>query len=155
MNRIASSALVIALASALPACESVFSAGGDTFSNDHFTYESTTWVPKSVELIDTRNGQVLWALDIPVGQKVTMKFEPERGDRDETYPDRMTWVVQRLDSDSWRGAQDMLVPGPSSRLVTFDVRPAPEYPEQTASYEEPPALEPEAAPDANGLDTGG
>lgn len=150
MNRIACTALVIALASALPGCESVFSAGGDTFSNDSFTYESTTWSPKSVELIDTRNGQVLWAIEIPVGQKLTMRFEPEIGDPDTVYPDRMTWVMQPLNSASWRGKQDMLVPGPTSRLVTFDVRPAPEYPEQTAAYEEPPALEPETTSDSGG-----
>lgn len=154
MPRLACSALSLALMVGAAGCGSVFKAGGDTFSNDHFTYESTTWSPKSVEVVDTRTGQTLWSLDVPVGQKVTMKFEEEHGDRDPSFPDRMTWVVQRLDGDSWRGKKSMLVPGSGSRLVEVSLRPVPEMPSQTAASPEPPALQPEGELDANGLPSG-
>jgi len=161
MPRFARTTLAVALTASLAGCGSVFNAGGDSLSNDNYTYESTTWSPKSVELIDTRTAETLWSVDIPVGQKVTMKFEREHGDRDNSFPDRMTWVVQGLNSDSWRGRQSMLVPGPGSRLVEVSLRPAPEMEAQTAASPEPPALEPAPAPDdapdtdANGLGDNG
>ncbi len=134
---------LLALAALLSGCYSSFSPGGNSFSNNHFTYASDAWSPKSVELIDTRTGQTLWSVDVPVGKKITMKFERNLGQAETSFPDRMTWVVQNLKSNSWRGKQEMIVPGRDARLVELSIRPAPEYPEEQVAMAEPPALDPE------------
>lgn len=152
-------AAIVAFAGGVAGCESTnFTPRGNGFSNDRFTWESTAWSPKTIELVDTRNEQTLWSIDIPVGQKLTVNFDDRsRPNRDAVYPDRMEWVVQPITRNSWAGKQEMLVPPADARLLEMTLRSSPELPSVTAGTPEPPALEPEPAdrPDAdeNGLET--
>jgi len=137
-------------------CQSdYFKPRGTGFSADRFTYESTTWSPKTVELLDTRTDQTMWSVDVPVGQKLTIDFSDVPNPADPAYPDAMRWVVQPINRDSLGGAQTMAVPNRHGRLVQMTLRSAPEMPDQTAASPEPPALEPVTAPetneDANGM----
>lgn len=125
-----------------------FKPRGTGFSADRFTYESTTWSPKTVELIDTRTDQTMWSVDVPVGKKLTIDFSDVPNPADPAYPDSMRWVVQPINRNSWGGAQSMAVPNRHGRLVQMTLRSAPEMPAQTAATPEPPALEPVTAPEA-------
>ncbi len=125
----------------LTGCGSSFSPAGSGFSEDRFTYESTEWSPKTVELIDTRTDQTLWSIDIPVGQKLTMQFETAYDNDNTEYPERMKWVVQPISKRSWKGKESMLVPGPTSRLIEMTLRPAPEAMDQTVAMPELPAID--------------
>lgn len=145
-------ALVMLLAAALAGCGSNFIPRGSGYSGDADTYESTPWSPKTVELVDTRIDQVIWSVDIPVGQKLTIAFKGDNsGDRDADMPDVMSWVVQPIRRHSWKGRQKMLVPGPSARLVVMSLRDAPEAgpSDDDIAMDTPPALEPDAEPAGN------
>lgn len=127
-----------------------FSPEGTGFSEDRFTYVSTSTSPKTVALVDIRTDQVLWSVDVPVGQKLTMKFESVIDGENPVFPDVMEWVVQPVRLNSWRGSQQMLVPGPEARLIEMSLRPTPEYPGDVAAMPEAPAFEPvDIEPDAD------
>jgi len=145
--------LIAALAGGLSlgACSN-FSPGGSGFSEDRFTYASTEWSPKTVELIDTRNGQTMWSVDVPVGQKLTLNFDKVYEPEDSGFPDRMKWVIQKIESDSWKGFQTMMAPPSNSRLLQMTLRPAPEAAGQTSAMPEP-APEPIELDEAD-LETG-
>ena len=144
---------LLAAGVALGGCAANFSPRSDGFSNDRFTYESTAMSPKSVALIDVRTEQTIWSVDVPVGQKVTMRFDTVVEDTNPIYPDSMKWVIQPIKSNSWRGSQEILVPGPEARLIELSLRAVPEelgglsaMPEEPA-YEAEPEIDGEAADD--------
>ena len=63
--------------------------GGPLRSIDRVTYVSTSWSPKTVTLIDTRTGESMWSVDIPVGQQLVIDFNAEtRGDNTQWLPTR-------------------------------------------------------------------
>jgi hypothetical protein len=137
---------LIAAALVAGGCRSTtFTPRGDGFSNDRFTYASTSMSPKTVTLVDTRTDETLWSLDVPVGEKLTIKFEEVIDGENPVYPDVMEWVVQPMQRNSWRGKQSMLVPGSEARLIEMTLRPTPEYPGQLAGMPEPPVIEDEPA----------
>lgn len=69
--------------------------GGNTYSGrsaDRYLYESTSWSPKTVSLIDTRTGEVSWSVDIPVGQSMLVAFSEGTGPN-EFRPDEIRWEM--------------------------------------------------------------
>lgn len=103
--------------------------GGNMSSNDFFTYESTPHMPLSVSLVDTRDGSVFWAVDVPVGQKLALGFHEERSRQaDIDTPDLMRWEIYSasLRTSSLRNA--MAVPPAEARRLEMVVREGPEYP---------------------------
>ncbi|MEQ9453955.1 MAG: hypothetical protein RLN76_05100 [Phycisphaeraceae bacterium] len=61
------------------------------------TYLSTTFSPKSVEVIDAINDETLWTMDVPVGQKLVLDFDSPNEDSiflfDPAPPVVMTWEL--------------------------------------------------------------
>jgi hypothetical protein len=110
----------------LSACVGYNAPGGPRASRDRFIYESTEWMPQTVTVRDTRTGEAIWSMDVPVGRQLIMQFRPGRGEGD-YYPDSMEWAL----ADRGKGARlDMMisVPGPTARIVEPTLRPAPEMP---------------------------
>lgn len=108
--------------------------GGPRASRDRFVYESTEWMPQTVTVRDTRTGEAIWAMDVPVGRQLIMQFRPGRGEGG-YYPDSMEWAL----ADRGKGAklQTMIsVPGPTARIVEPTLRPAPEMPGAILSPED-------------------
>lgn len=103
-----------------------YAAGGPRYSADRFTYESTTWSPKTVFVIDTRTGQTLWSVDVPVGQQVVVGFESGNGPN-EYMPDTLVWEVMRKDDFFGKLSNRRAAPPPFARRLEFELRPAPEY----------------------------
>jgi hypothetical protein len=120
--------------------------GGGYTSRDRFTYESTSWMPQTVTVRDTRTGEDLWSIDVPVGKKVVVWFKPGLGPG-QPYPDAMEWALFDLDVDKGPLPNMVGVPSADARLVIATLRPAPEMPGETLApedYVEPAPLPAEA-----------
>lgn len=117
--------------------------GGHAWSLDKHVYASTVWEPKTVIVTDTASGETLWVKEVPVGKQVVVRFfkGEARGD-DPRRPDSMAWGMARINkaADDWEERID--VPGAEWRMISFELRPAPEYPRTPAPVAEPPPLEP-------------
>ena len=66
--------------------------GGIGYSGDSYTYVSRTWEPKTISVIDTRTGETIWTLELPVGKQLNLKFVTGTGPN-EYYPDEIQWKV--------------------------------------------------------------
>ncbi|MFG0251436.1 MAG: hypothetical protein ACF8NJ_01020 [Phycisphaerales bacterium JB038] len=117
-----------AAAMLLGGCKSAYFPGGNFRSANTFTYISTTSAPKTITLLDTRSGEEIWSVDVPVGHQLTMSFRDGEGDDPVYLPDLMQYRISperfyfgRLDSQ-------ISVPNENSRRVVMTLRPSPEYP---------------------------
>lgn len=124
---IASAALLTAAAGLLSACANGTTEGGWLGSYDNYTYVSTSWQPKTITLYDTRTGESLWSVDIPVGKQLNLGFRKGTGPN-EYKPDEMVWEIKM--SGRVLGARDNRVPVPphTARRLEMTLRAAPEMP---------------------------
>lgn len=101
--------------------------GGPGYSADRFTYISNEWRPWTVSLIDTRTGETIWTVDVPVGQQLAVGFRPGTGPN-EIRPDLMEWGL--MPAGRRGGSLPNVVPVPDrfSRRLETTLRPAPEMP---------------------------
>ena len=127
---------IAAAATILAGC--TYTPGGPLMSDDQFTYESTPQWPMTINVIDTRTAEVVWTMDIPVGQKVTLRFYPDKSEGYEDYPDIMKWEVQGNDDFAGILRSRITVPDRWSRRIDVTMREGPEF------Y---PGAEPQAAAD--------
>lgn len=104
-----------------------YTPGGPMRSNDQFTYESTVYDPVNVSIVDSRNGEVVWYMEVPVGNKVTVRFYPNQGDGYEDYPDILKWQVQGKGDFNGRLQSTIPVPDRWSRRIDVTYRASPEY----------------------------
>lgn len=107
--------------------------GGNMRSLDRHVYVSTTWQPKTVNLVDTRTGETVWSMDVPVGQKLAMEFvDNERvidsRPHDAWLPDTMRWGLGDSKNTSMSLANEISVPPASIRRIEWTLRPVPEMP---------------------------
>lgn len=108
--------------------------GGNMVSNDYFTYTSTAYQPKTLTLVDTRTGEVLWTNEIPVGQKVSVQFYENRSEGDPDFPDVMRWQVADAENGYVVLRNQIAVPDQWSRRMDMTLREVPEsYPGGQAS----------------------
>jgi hypothetical protein len=134
---------------ALAGCLPGTNPGGHAWSLDKHVYASTVWEPKTVTVTDTVSGETLWVKEVPVGRQVVIRFFAGKAKGgDPKRPDQMAWAIANLNksADGWDGRMD--VPGAEWRMLSFDLRPAPEYPRTPAPVAEPAPLEPPPPADA-------
>lgn len=117
------SVLVLALG-AVSACSS---PGGSFYSDDRFTYVSNSWQPWTVSVIDTRTGETLWSVDVPVGQQLVIAFIKGTGPN-ERLPDMMQWGLMEAGRSSGSLPNLIPVPGRTARRTEPTLRPVPEMP---------------------------
>jgi len=129
-------------------CSSYTESGG-WGSNDTYVYVSRAWTPKTVTLIDTRTGESIWSVDVPVGQQAVVRFLPDRTD-DPAFPDLITWGILPEGRNSGAFLNQMPCPPSNARLLDFSLRPAPEMPEASVARAEPAPMQntPPPAPSA-------
>ncbi len=100
--------------------------GGAIWSDDRYVYVSRTWEPKTITLIDTRTGESLWSVDVPVGQQLIVSFSRGTGPN-EYKPDEIVWGMAPEGRNSSVGRNNrMPCPGRESRRLDMALRPAPE-----------------------------
>lgn len=98
-------------------------------SLDSHSYMSTPTLPMTVTIVDTTTGESLWALDVPVDQKLRVRFYDEREPRDATgnRTAMMRWELTGPDKKSGKLRNETAVPKAHSRRIDVTLREIPEY----------------------------
>ncbi len=128
------SRLVLAVAAGatplLSGCHSLntMKPGGRGASLDQFTYVSDAWSPKTVRLVDTRSQEEIWSMDVPVGQKLIVRFYPNKTKDNVDFPDAMRWDVIPATQLATLLDNSMPVPGRWARRLEMELRKGAEYP---------------------------
>ncbi len=105
--------------------------GGRAASFDQFTYVSTPYMPITVTLRDVRDGSELWSVDVPVHQKLVVRFYENKTRDNAQLPALMRW--QLMDENDVRSlSNQMPVPGSPVRRLEMVLRDGPEYPSESA-----------------------
>lgn len=100
------------------------------YSGEAHTYYSTETAPKSVRLLDTRSGEVLFSIDIPVGRQLTLDFVEGDGDDPVYTPDLMRYELFKIGTTLGRLRSSLSVPPANARRLDVQMRQGPEF--QTA-----------------------
>ena len=117
------SALALTLV-ALSGCTWLQRERGSQQSDDQHVYVSRPWEPKTVSLIDTRDNEVIWSYEVPVGEKLVLRFE----DHDKVEPgETMLWGAGDPNKGKIKLVNEIPVPASSSRKLSWVLRPVPEY----------------------------
>jgi hypothetical protein len=116
--------VVLPLAAGLAGCQN---EGGGYASLDRYVYVSRAWEPKTITLIDTRTGESLWSVDIPVGRELYLGFSKGTGPN-EYKPDEVIWEMR--ENGKRFGSSDNRMPCPprDARRVDMTLRSKPEMP---------------------------
>lgn len=101
--------------------------GGAIWSDDRYVYVSRAWEPKTVTLTDTRTGEAIWTVDVPIGQQVIVGFSKGTGPN-EYKPDEIVWEVMTAGRKSAARDNRMPCPPRDSRRLDMAIRPSPEMP---------------------------
>lgn len=100
--------------------------GGSGASDDKMVYVSRPHDPKTITLIDTRTGEALWTMDVPVGRKLVIDFEPGKAGDTPDRPDLMRWELMPEADILGRLDNAMPVPTADSRRIDVTLRNGPE-----------------------------
>ncbi len=126
------STIVIGLLSTIVGC---YNPGGGFMpqTGRGFTYISTSMQPLTISVIDVRNDQAFFSMEIPPGQQLTFNFLPGGGDDPIITPDRMVYAVWPAGTQN--GTLDNLLtcPPASARRIEMDIRKGPIWPEPDPS----------------------
>ncbi|MEM8834972.1 MAG: hypothetical protein AAGD00_04035 [Planctomycetota bacterium] len=150
--RFAAGALAVGVTLPLSGCFTN-TQSGLTGSRDKHTYVSTTWRPWTVTLVDTRTGEPLWSVDVPVGQQLVVDFTEGSGPN-EYKPDMMAWRLMEAGRLGFGGSKNRIpVPSQYARRIEPTLRPVPEFPgvtppESPFTQPDETAMTGEAAPPA-------
>ncbi len=112
----------------LGGCKSAYYPGGNFRSANTFTYLSTSSAPKTITLLDTRSGEEIWSVDVPVGHQLTLSFREGQGDDPVYLPDQMQYRIASERFLFGRLDNQISVPNELCRRVVMTLRPSPEYP---------------------------
>lgn len=118
---------VLLLAGAVGLLGGCHQPGGVGASLDRFTYVSDAWHPWTVNLVDTRTGETLWSVDVPVGQQITVGFREGSGPN-EFKPDMMDWGLEPAGRVGGSMPNQLPVPSSDARRLEPTFRPGPETP---------------------------
>lgn len=118
----------LALAVALASLAGCYSEGGLGWSEDQHVYISRPEQPWTVSLKDTRTGQEVWSVEVPVGKQLVVHFLPDAGTDNAFTPDLMEWAIMEAGTESERLGNSMPVPPAHARRLEPVLRPGPELP---------------------------
>lgn len=107
----------IVLALAAPGCNYQPSGGLFAGSNAPFTYYSTPEYPKTFVLVNTRTGENIFEMHIPVGKALVVQFTKDQGDESKTTPDLMRYGVFPMGDVSGLLSSSITVPGAYARRI--------------------------------------
>ena len=123
-QRLLISAAALAATTALSGC---YYPGGARYSGGPETHYSTATAPRTVTLYDARTGEVIWTVDIPVGQQLVLGWQKGSGPN-EFYPDELVWGVMELGRRGGKRENRLPVPPADSRRFEWTIRESPELP---------------------------
>ena len=107
-----------------------YSPGGGWFphSGGPQTYFSTETRPTTVTIVDTRNGETIFTMEIPVGRQLSLDFDEKQGDDPTQTPDVMRYRLFEIGTQIGMLDNSIPVPNATSRRIDVHYRPAPEAP---------------------------
>ena len=114
---------------AISGCK-MYAPGGNPFFNSPdsaTTWESTEEFPKNITLIDTRSGEKIFVMEIPVGKQLVIDFETGTGNDAVETPDLMRWEVFPNGTGWGELSNAMTVPNRWSRRLDVALRTSSEY----------------------------
>ena len=120
-------ALLAALLAGSTAITACHHEGGPLYSADRYTYISREWQPWTVTLVDTRTGESLWSVDVPVGQQLVVGFRKGTGPN-QFKPDMMYWGLREAGRTYGESPNQLPVPPAAARRLEPTLRPTPELP---------------------------
>ncbi len=105
-----------------------FDPGGSGAAIDEYTYVSTAHAPQTVTVVDTRTGESVFTVDVPVGEQLVINFDADRNPDHETMPDEMRWRIMPAGNRYGKLRNRMPMPPASARRVDVTLRTVPELP---------------------------
>lgn len=105
-----------------------YDPGGPHKSIDQHTYLSEPHTPLTVTLVDVRDMHEFWSMDVPVGEKLTIRFYENVDTRSPHAPDIMRWQVMPESRRAGRLRNQIAVPPAGARRIDVAVRDPMEYP---------------------------
>ena len=117
-----------------------YSEGGLGWSADQFVYVSHEYQPWSITVKDTRSGQDIWWIDVPVGQQLVIHFIPGDKPQPGFTPGVMEWALMVPGTEFARLPNRIAVPDKNSRRVDAHLRPTPELPSNMRPGEARPVM---------------
>lgn len=100
------------------------------FVDDTYVYVSTPWQPKTVTVYDTRTGEAFWSVDVPVGERLAVKFVEGTGPN-EFRPDEIKWELMPQSRMAGPLSNRAPAPPPRARRIEMTLRAAPEIEGET------------------------
>ncbi|GIK19438.1 MAG: hypothetical protein AMXMBFR77_19380 [Phycisphaerales bacterium] len=105
-----------------------FDPGGSGAAIDEYTYVSEPYMPQTITVVDTRTGEPVFAMDVPVGQQLVINFDDKQVQSEEWMSGVMRWRLMPAGHRYGRLTNRIAVPPPSSRRVDVTLRAYPEFP---------------------------
>jgi len=120
----------LALAGAVVAGGCYYTGGG-LFSSTGGpqTYQSTELMQKTITMRDTRNGEVFFEVEVPVGKQLVINFDAGEGDDPVNTPDLLYWEIMDQDQVAGRLHNALSVPNGSSRRIDVTLNHSIKYAE--------------------------
>jgi hypothetical protein len=97
-----------------------YDEGGSQASYDVAPFVSTSHQPKTVSIVDTRDGSIVWTWEIPVGKKLVIDFDQDKFKDNPNRPDVMRW--QEMDADQRYGSLNNEMAVPRTRRIDWFLR---------------------------------
>ncbi len=94
--------------------------------NEVYVYESTPMMPQTVTLVNTATGEKVWTCEVPVGQRLDLRFANTLKSAEETGSDEMSWQLSGVNAKPQGRRSTVKVPPPSHRRLDLTQRPQPE-----------------------------
>lgn len=90
-------------------------------ASNQFTYTSTVSVPQTVKLVELSSNEVIWSVDVPVGQQLTLDFNDRNDKTNPARPDLMSWRLSEI-GGSTNVKNSLPVPPAWNRRVDSSIR---------------------------------
>lgn len=126
IRRALAAAAIVGSAVAVVGC---YSPGGGAMpsSTSALTYVSTERSLKTVKLVDIRNNEEFFSMDIPPDRQLVITFDEGMGDNTQMTPDLMRYEVMPQGQSMGTLHNAMTVPNAASRRIDVYVSQGPEY----------------------------
>ena len=102
-----------------------------SYTGEPIVYYSYETRPVSIEIVDLRNDEVVFQMDVPPGKQLVLDFRPDKGDDPVYTPDLMRYQVWDIGKTTGRLRNAMTVPSATSRRIDVEYRAGAEYKGET------------------------
>ncbi len=95
-------------------------------SPERVSYRSETWSPKTITVLDTRTGESVVTIDVPVGKQANLWFKKDRNRAESDGSDELTYAIRPWGDNVTIPGTTLTVPPPSARRIDMTLRKVPE-----------------------------